>query len=205
MVYSSGKFGAIDYSADAGDVIVGNARYPDRMYCDKRLGGFEQWYAYEPPDWKMRIPNNILNCVCFLGVEIDGGENAGKFLSFGTGFIVAMQSPPDDFTYLITAHHVLDDAARVGHTKVLARFNRKDGTPQIIPLPDNDKWAKLVDTAVDLAVTAVPIDFNVFDCNALPMHMLASPETINSYGIGPGDEIFTVGLFTMKAGHQRLL
>lgn len=172
-------------------------------FCDRRLGGVARYYAYEPDDWKMRIPDNILNCVCFLGIEIDGGKNAGKFLSFGTGFVVAMQKPPYYFSYLVTAQHLLDEATRVGHKQLLARFNMKDGTTTVVRLPDNDKWVKMVDTADDLVVAGVPVDFNIFDCAALPMHMFPSTDTIKNYGIGPGDEVFTVGLFTMKAGNQR--
>ena len=48
----------------------------------------------------------------FLGIRLSGGENAGKFMSLGTGFFVVVHQDDWQFLYLVTAKHVLNEAMR---------------------------------------------------------------------------------------------
>src|SRR6266404_714733 len=151
----------------------------------------------------MRIPNNILNCVTFLGVRPNDGPLAGKFVCLGTGFFIVMEQAGVHFSYLVTAKHVLDEAQRGGFKNVEARLNKKEGSAEIVKLVDNDQWIRYENPAVDVAITAYSIDFNVFDCAAMPLRMFADAHSVSQHGIGPGDELFTVGLFSLKEGRQR--
>lgn len=151
----------------------------------------------------MRIPNNLLQCVTFLGVRPTDGPLAGKLICLGTAFLVVMEQDDQPFSYLVTAKHVLDEAQRGGFRKLEARFNRKEGSAATVPLVDNDQWIRYTSSAVDLAVCEYSIDFNTYDCAAMRLQTFADDQTISRYGIGPGDELFTVGLFSLKEGRQR--
>ena len=51
------------------------------------LCGGPSWIDNYPD---MRVPNSVLDGVCFLGVVVSGGADAGKFLCLGTAFLVGM-------------------------------------------------------------------------------------------------------------------
>ena len=114
-----------------------------------------------------------------------------------------MEQDGEPFSYLVTARHVLDEAERGGFNTLQARFNRKEGGAEIVPLLSNDQWIRFRSGAVDLAVCEHGIDFNTFECAALPLKTFADNQTISTYNIGPGDELFTIGLFSLKEGRQR--
>lgn len=174
------------------------------FYCDSRLGGVKRYSAYKPADWDMRIPHNILNCVCFLGIRLSGGENAGKFMSLGTGFFVGLRQDDWDFLYLVTAKHVLNEAVRGGGS-LEARLNKENGEFDYIKLQSPDHWIRWQDDAVDVALLPIVVDYTVFKYEALPLEMLATNAMLTEHAIGLGDDLFTVGLFTLRTGKQRNL
>src|ERR1043166_8441369 len=90
------------------------------LYCDRRLGNVKKYYSYKPDDWDMRIPDELLHCVCFLGVRIADGPDVGRFYSFGTAFFVGVQEDGYNFSYLVTARHVIDEATVLEQHSLLA-------------------------------------------------------------------------------------
>lgn len=150
----------------------------------------------------MRIPHNVLNCVCFLGVKLSGGKDAGKFLPLGTGFFIGVTQEGWDFLYLVTARHVLDEAAR-GKLPLESRLNKRNGGFDYIKLAPEDQWIRWKDDAVDIAILPIVVDAAIFEYEALPLAMLATDNKLSDHAIGLGDELFTVGLFTLRSGKQR--
>jgi len=174
------------------------------LYCDIRLNDSERYSIDKPRDWNMRIPNEILDCVCFLGVNLAGGPNAHKFYSFGTGFFVGVEQDGHHFSYLVTAKHVVDEAERGGYGRLFARVNTQAGGTSNIELRENDAWIRWTNDAIDVAVLPLPnLDSKSFSNRYIPMKMFADNQKIAELGIGPGDDLFAVGLFVLKAGKQR--
>jgi hypothetical protein len=174
------------------------------LYRDSRLWGVEKYSVCEPSDWKMRIPHETLDAVCFLGVNLTSGEHAGKFYALGTGFFIGVEHGGYPFTYLATARHVLDEAKRGGFNTLLARVNTMDGGATFVDLGPSNKWAMFTNEAIDVAVLPLPnLDTKIFSHRLISPKTFADSAAINSCGIGAGDELFTVGLFVLKSGKQR--
>jgi hypothetical protein len=150
----------------------------------------------------MRIPHNILNCVCFLGVHLTEGKDAGKFLPLGTGYFVMISEGEQDwrFLYLVTAKHALDEAIRA-KLPLEARLNKRQGGSEYIPLEAEDKWWRSAEA--DLALIPMVVDAGIFEYEALPLRMLATDEKLSQHAIGLGDDLFSVGLFALRTGKQR--
>lgn len=149
----------------------------------------------------MRIPDNILDGVCFLGVKIAGGPHVGLFQTLGTAFLVTIIEGPLWFSYLVTARHVVDEAKRGGYPNLIARVNGKDGNAIMVELPDG--WVMWENPAIDVAVIAFPMDYDRFAFAAMPLDMLVDAPVMQRNSIGPGDELFAVGLFSLRVGTQR--
>ena len=148
----------------------------------------------------MRIPHNILNCVCFLGVHLAEGVDGGKFLCLGTGFFVGVRQDDWDFLYLLTAKHVLDEAVKA-KLPLAMRLNKRDGGSAYILLAPETAWWRSAEA--DLAILPAVIDAAVFQFEALPLQMLATAEKLSTHAIGLGDDLFTVGLFSLRTGKQQ--
>lgn len=118
----------------------------------------------------MRIPKSILNCVCFLGVHLTEGKDAGKFLSLGTGFFVGIQEHDWAYLHLVTAKHVLDEAARA-KLPLEMRLNTHEGESKYLPLLPETAWWRSAEA--DLAIQPIVVDATVFAFEALPMRMMA--------------------------------
>lgn len=148
----------------------------------------------------MRIPDELLKSVCFLCVELKGGKDAGKFQLLGTGFFVGIQQEGWDFCYLFTARHILDEATRAGHHTLFARVNKKNGQVGTINLGTLNNWQYYPDFADDIAVLQFAPDIDEFDFGVIPVSMLLSFDDMLNRSIGVGDDLFTVGLFTLHSG-----
>jgi S1-C subfamily serine protease len=114
----------------------------------------------------------------------------------GTGFLIDDPAPDGrPRTILVTAAHVLElmpgAEARIGW-----RFGSADGTwryaPEFVPISDagRPRWVRhpTQDIAV-MEITAPP----EFAKAAVPVAWLADASTFDEYGVGPGDEMMTLG------------
>jgi hypothetical protein len=103
---------------------------------------------------------------------------------------------------MVTASHVADQLSLGDWT---LRLNTKDGRSVRIDGTKEDKWWRHpTDANVDIAVRPFPIHEQV-DFNVIPVSMFAENTLIEEAGIGAGDEVFTVGLFTRFPGSTQNL
>ena len=85
------------------------------MFHDTRLGNTPRWFFTRPRDWNMRVPDDVLKSVVFLGRVLEKGSTR-EFRFLGTGFFVSVPSSLPDlaYVYLVTAQHVADKLALGG-------------------------------------------------------------------------------------------
>lgn len=166
------------------------------MYKDTRLGGIEKWYDIPPKDAKMRIPDDLLESVCFLAVK---GKNGYQI--FGTGFFVGLTKDNFHFVYLFTAQHLITYAENLGFSTFYARLNKKEGGFEYVELRSG--WA--VFENVDLAFMPFGLDFKTFKHKTIPYEFSVSNDLINHHGIGVGDDLISIGLFTKRKGNGQNL
>jgi hypothetical protein len=157
----------------------------------------------------MRIPDNLKKCVVFIGIK--EGNNLIRYI--GTAFIVTIPSAKisgSNFLFLVTAKHVLV-SVKVANEKreYVIRANLKEGGSTIIGLGDVSWFFHPNDVRpTDVAVYPFALpnsELYKIDYEAIPVVSFLSDETRIEQGIGEGDEIFTVGLFTKHTGNQKNL
>ena len=168
-----------------------------REYVDVRLAGIETRYLSAPRDINMRIPDRLVKCVGFISHDL-------PTLDFiGTVFIVGIHDGVvgQHLLHLVTAKHVAElfDPG----TCVIA-LNGKDGQPLFPKFGDDIKWfyhpteSKAVDVAV---VPFASARLNEYDIEWIPEEMFATPDRIKEFGLGLGDELVAIGLFTAFYGN----
>lgn len=174
------------------------------MFIDRRLGNSPRCYFSKPKDWAMRVPERILKSVGFFARILNKGGFEDLHFA-GTGFFVGFPSvafPNRLYPIMVTASHVADQLSLGDWT---LRLNTKDGRSIRIDGTKEDKWWRHpADANVDIAVRPFPIHEQV-DFNVIPVSMFAESTLIEEAGIGAGDEIFTVGLFTRFPGSTQNL
>jgi hypothetical protein len=152
-------------------------------------------------DPSVRVPDFMPKSVGFIAEVVE--DPAGPaFDPCATGFFVSVASkviPANGYFAFVTAKHVVDDL--MGKKAALI-VNRKGGG--VITLGDAcEKWfLHPTDTTADVAVLPVNLPPDV-DILAISTDNFASPEAINKYQVGIGDEVFIVGLFTYAPGTKR--
>jgi hypothetical protein len=151
----------------------------------------------------MRLPDQVLNTVCFIA------KSAAMDTYRATGFIVSVPGAHENaHLYLVTAKHV---AAAVASEPFIIGFNNKQGTKgrfevNYDPSFPHRWWDHPTEpNAVDVAVFPfAPTEYHSLDVEWIHYpNMFATPEIIASEGIGIGDEIAVIGLFTRFPGTKR--
>lgn len=173
------------------------------LYCDRRTGGAEWSYGRLPNDWNMRVPDSVLDSVCFLCVKERKGS-VERFRYSGTAFFLGQSIegyPGVAVTYLITAKHNIEKA-KIESADLYARVNHSAGSAHQIKLPDD--WYFPESGAADVAVLSFFLN-EEWDNKLVPREMGITDEVIKKYGVGVGDEIIIVGLFTERTGTHRNL
>lgn len=150
----------------------------------------------------MRIPDSALSTVCFICVNVQTDHGDGVFF-IGTGFFIHLPSrvPNKYFRYLVTARHVIEGAKAAGYSEFFIRLNTVDGSSIVAFLPDG--WLYPENPAIDVAVMPITIHDRSVKYADIPAASFATDEVIRDYGIGVGDDLVMVGLFTHRWGHQR--
>jgi hypothetical protein len=172
------------------------------MFIDTRLGSTPQYSFNRPMDWAMRVPHRILKCVGFFARVIKKGLS--EDLSYlGTGFVVRVPSSLHGrhYRFIVTAGHVADGLLQ---GEWLLRMNTTDGNSVGFRSDSNHKWWRHHSDpdGVDVAVTHFPdIRDHPIDLSDLPLEMFLDDALLSYSGVGAGDEVFTVGLFS-KMAHQ---
>lgn len=182
----------------------------DGLYCDRRMGGFPKYYlGGKPASADMRIPDEYLKGVFFLSVRKTAKSCEEEIDYFiGTGFVVSGPTRFKDHRiyYLVTAKHIIESAKEAGYDDkdIRMRVNTKDG--KSITLPVVGKWYYPKNEATDIAVMPTPL-FLVpgleVDMYHSQIDNFATDEVIKKEGIGLGDDVFAIGLFTQHWGRDR--
>jgi hypothetical protein len=131
------------------------------------------------------------------------GEYANEYHFVGTGFFtgVSIEDADLEFCYLVTARHILEYAREEGNKDIYARLNTHDGGANYVLL-DTD-WVVRSNSAIDVAVLPFMPPLDRFRYAVLPEKMIATDHMIEHNYIGIGDELFVIGLFSYRHGHQR--
>ena len=146
----------------------------------------------------MRMPDEVLQCVCFLCVK-----DRGRYHYGGTGFFVSIPSekyPKDySFVYIVTAKHCIERAKQYGN--LYLRLNKVDGKADFFEM--KDEWYYSDNESSDAVVLPWPQLSHIFKYKYISRDMFMTDERIKEEGIGVGDEIVITGLFTQRFGNQR--
>jgi hypothetical protein len=171
------------------------------FYADYRLGGVRR-IVYSHPEDLMRVPEEILECVCFLCTESSGGKVALR----GTAFFVSVPAeriPNGSFTYLVTARHNIRKAEAVGDQLVL-RVNMKEGGAETAVI-EGLRWFYPANEASDIAVSSPVTGLEEYGVTyrRIPRTMFATDDVIAEKHIGVGDELISTGLFVHHYGRRK--
>jgi hypothetical protein len=174
-----------------------------KPFADAQLWGENRWLPGTPAKVaKMRVADEFLHCVVFLGAKIsrDGVE---RFHLGGTGFFVSIPGTDPDslLVFLVTAKHNIEKAKQFGDGDIYLRMNTVDGRYGLmkVAMP----WHYSEDEAVDIAVLAITPPHDVFEYRHIFLDTFASEEVLGEHGIGIGEEIILPGLFTQRQGNKR--
>lgn len=170
------------------------------MFLDARFGE-PQWHLSRPKDYFMRVPHQVLDCIVFVGRTLAKGSVSEPVVT-GTGFLISVPGTirQCNHTYLVTARHV---AEPLTWGEWFIRVNTKDGVRDV-RISEGRWWKHPAEPdAVDAA--AIPVSLEGWDHIALASSMLLTDALIEEAYIGPGDEVFTMGLFHKVRGRERIL
>lgn len=176
------------------------------IYSDARSGGDKQWTLGNPKDARMRVPEEILDCVGFLCTRRRGGG-----LDYiGNCFFVETTAECNEepgYHYLVTAKHVVDYG--LSHGGLLLRLNTTDGGVDTMRLSDEWEYpnedTEKYDT--DLAVLRFIPNRDDFVYKALPSYSLIrkdrTPIELYQRDIGVGEDLAVASLFHDHHGKKR--
>lgn len=170
----------------------------------RRLRNTTQYYLSLGEDIDMRVPDEVRQCVVFVGLPINlpAGQEGIRFQ--GTAFFVGVSSesiPGWNYVYLVTAKHV---ATKLEGKRFLVRINTRDGKSTLVAGEGVRWWYHPTDESVDVAVVPF-VPSGPFEYKTIPTSMFLSDEVIRSKSIGTGDEVFITGLFAHLTGSARNL
>jgi hypothetical protein len=175
------------------------------LHVDRRLG-YEAITLGKPRDHGMRIPDRVLNCVCFLyGYGVTEGPQ--QLSPLGTGFFMGVRgelNPTAVHTYLATARHIVRQEKEGKFEELHVRYNSRTGGGNQ-PIPITAEWMYHHDPSADVAV--IPFERYVEHRSDRPLPMdekvILGADRREQFKIGIGDELSVVGLFTSRPGLGR--
>lgn len=146
----------------------------------------------------VQISEDMLLCVGFVGVELGAGPKV-----VGTFFLIGLPlSHGRVAIYAVTAAHVLDGVRRKSMDGfVYLRLNRKTygvGWLRTSMLG----WVQHDDPHVDIAVSPMIIPTS-YDVRTWDIAAVADFALIEREAVGPGDEVFFIGLYHKHHGDLR--
>lgn len=155
-----------------------------------------------PATWgilEMLVNEQFRRCATFLFVEGADPETGEQGLQpRATAFFVnAPVTETARRCYVVTARHVAA-AAKAERLTLNVRVNRPDGKFKDVPIPA-EAWVEHPTSDVAAAILAAPGDWLVFP---IPVEMMITPAFAARSGLGIGDEIFFVGLYSERPGRE---
>jgi hypothetical protein len=134
-------------------------------------------------------------------------KNDAPVVPFGTAFLISPYPLPGSkrrWVYLVTAAHLIDyvETALNVDGLVWIRFNGKDGNLQTTSTKPSE-WIRHPDPGADVAALRWPLDKGIGDHIAWSMEVQLIDDLIQKYAVGPGDDVFIIGLFSKAEGKTR--
>jgi hypothetical protein len=146
------------------------------------------------------IPRGYFDSVFFLYDSLKAAEEG---LNNGcTGFLVGMRSevsPIAGHIYAVTNKHCLPPEK--SQKARYARFNRQDGTTEVIKIENHD-WIRHPN-GDDVAISNTHFPLDQFNFNLIDRDIFATHEVIEENYIGAGDEVFMIGRFFLHEGKDQ--
>lgn len=143
----------------------------------------------------VRLADDARKCVVFFGTPSSPGIE-DEICPWGTGFLVSTQDTGT--IYMVTARHTIQDKLEC---PFVIRFNDNNGGSKNFDIQEA-QWEFPEDETVDVAV--LPITPPAWaDWLPFPQKRIISPFKFDSKDIGPGDIIYTVGLWNKLYGKKR--
>jgi hypothetical protein len=144
----------------------------------------------------VRLHDDTLKCVVFLGLETIENSGQSEFQPAGTAFFLKY----DRMSYLVTARHV---ARSLESTPFVLRCMKKDGTIGRMPI-DTIRWIYHPNDNVDVALIPLAMNEKV-DWRTIPEDLILDEKRRETFSIGVGDEVQIVGLYRLLKGKKRNL
>jgi hypothetical protein len=160
---------------------------------------------------QMYVGDTVRKCVVFIG-HMGVGD---KFIADGTGFVILMEAYDYMMPYIVTAMHVIDQAAGEEHKKeVLIRINTVDGGFKYFET-ERDCWychpdhvpesrqLNYIDVAAYYLGSELAGHMSEYDISCVKESDICTDEIISKYSIGIGDEVVVPGLFHSHVGIRK--
>jgi hypothetical protein len=151
----------------------------------------------------MRVPDELRKCILFVGIK----DKDGNFLPRASAFFARIMEHQHEWTFVITAQHVISGLLLAGH-EIWIRNNKKGGGTTESKIP-SDKWIYGVTSpeGLDTDVAACPVqitpDEDVMGVGLNgPQSIIISDADVTNHSIGIGDEVHIAGLFRSHFGRQ---
>ncbi|MFY9949544.1 MAG: hypothetical protein WAK27_12680, partial [Candidatus Sulfotelmatobacter sp.] len=166
---------------------------------DRRMAGREKCYISAPKDINLRIPDDLIKCVGFV-------SRYAQTLKFGgTAFVVGVKMDETHiYAHLVTAKHVAE-AIEPGESVIA--MNALDRAPRYLYTGDTHWFYHPTEPdSVDVAVLPFGCErFPDYDLTWIAEDCFATDQRIAEFGIGLGDELVIIGLFTKFFGSSHLI
>lgn len=150
----------------------------------------------------MLVNDVFQKCVAFLYVDTLADDGVSyKRVPAATALLLGVPSGIDDLwaIYAVTNLHVVNQMH--SFRAAYLRLNYQHG--EIIDhVVSPDAWFQ--HPSNDVAIAMVRFNIQHWDHAPLPLELLATSEYVINRGIGPGDDVFFVGLFTQHPGLERM-
>jgi hypothetical protein len=148
--------------------------------------------------WLVRLADDFRKCVVFFGsAKLRAGVE--EVDPWGTGFIVAAHDSGQ--TYLVTARHVVQQQRKCPFA---IRYNNRDGFGQLEYVDVADWVFHPTDDTVDVAVLQIEVP-SWADCVPYPQFGVLREDRFESKDFGPGDLVYTVGVWKLLYGKKKNL
>ena len=155
----------------------------------------------------MRVSDDYLKCVCFVGTYPVGGS----LVVGGTAFFVWSTEPASNVSgwHVVTARHVVDEikARWPGQPVVLVVNSESQATGIDYVLTNPDHWhGHPEDPSIDVAVYEHTLSPGILELDhvAIGRRAFATDEFLAKYQVGIGDELLFPGLFRFHQGTERI-
>lgn len=156
-------------------------------------------HPYEVCEFPLpRVPDQWLDAVVYIyptRTAAEEGDGTGA-----TGFVVALGPEESELPSSFGHHYVVTNSHAVEkHASVVVRINKKVAGFDLLEIK-HPEWLEHPDGD---DVVAAALSFNTaHKYAAVDASMLPTPEALDTWGYGPGDEVFFLGRYVDLEGHE---